>query len=209
MIVTRVTKLGKARYLIKLDSGMTFPLYQAEMNKFDTKEGSDLSDGALDEIMTRILPSRCIKRAMNLLQKKSYAEGELRTRLLDGGYPEEITDKAVEYVRSFGYIDDVRYAADYIRYHSSQGRGKNRIRLELRGKGISDESFDKAWNEMEDVGLVADSDAQIEKLLEKKHFSPEMERSDKERIAAFILRRGFSSEDIFRCMRSYRGSGAS
>ncbi|MCR5619564.1 MAG: recombination regulator RecX [Lachnospiraceae bacterium] len=209
MIVTRVTKLGKARYLIKLDSGMTFPLYQAEMNKFDTKEGSDLSDGALEEIMTRILPSRCIKRAMNLLQKKSFAEGELRSKLLDCGYPEEVTEKAIEYVRSFGYIDDVRYAADYIRYHSSQGRGKNRIRLELRGKGISDESFDKAWNEMEDVGLVADSDAQIEKLLEKKHFSPEMERSDKERIAAFILRRGFSSEDIFRCMRSYRGSGAS
>jgi regulatory protein len=203
MIVTKVTKLGKARYLKKLDSGMSFPLYQAEMNKFDTKEGSDLSDGTLEEIMTRILPSRCIKRAMNLLQKKSYAEGELRTKLLDGGYPEEVTQKAVEYVRSFGYIDDVRYAADYIRYHSSQGRGKNRIRLELRGKGISDESFDKAWNEMEEVGLIADSSAQIEKLLEKKHFSPDMERSDKEKIAAFILRRGFSSEDIFRCMRSF------
>ena len=203
MIVTRVTKLGKARYLIKLDNGTSFPLYQAEMNRFDTKEGSDLSDGAFDEIMTRILPSRCIKRAMNLLQKKSYAEGELRTKLTDGGYPEDIVEKAVEYVRSFGYIDDVRYAADYIRYHSSQGRGKNRIRLELRGKGISDESFDKAWSEMEEVGLIADTDAQIARLLEKKHFSPDMERSDKDKIAAFILRRGFSSEDIFRAMKTY------
>jgi regulatory protein len=203
MIVTKVTKLGKARYLIKLDTGISFPLYQAEMSKFDTKEGSDLSDGALEEIMTRILPSRCIKRAMNLLQKKSYAEGELRTKLTDGGYPEDVVDKAVDYVRSFGYIDDVRYAADYIRYHSSQGRGKNRIRLELRGKGISDESFDKAWNEMEEVGLIADTGDQIFRLLEKKHFSPDMERADKDKIAAFIMRRGFSSEDIFRCMRAY------
>ncbi|MBQ3852257.1 MAG: regulatory protein RecX [Lachnospiraceae bacterium] len=205
MIVTKVTKLGKDRFLIKLDTGISFPLYKTEMNRFDTKEGSDLSDGELDEIMTRILPSRCIKRAMNLLQKKSYAQAELAGKLEDGGYPEEIVSKAMEYVMSFGYIDDVRYAADYIRYHSSQGRGRNRIRLELRGKGISDEAFDKAWDQMEEVGLVADSNAQIEKLLEKKHFSPDMDRSDKEKIAAFILRRGFSSEDIFRCMRSYSG----
>lgn len=206
MIVKGVTKLGKARYLIKLESGLSFPLYQAEMDKFDTKEGSDLSDGALEEIMTRILPSRCIKRAMNLLQKKSYAEGELRTKLLDGGYPEEVAGKAIEYVRSFGYIDDVRYAADYIRYHSSQGRGKSRIRMELRSKGISDESFDKAWDEMEETGLIADTDIQISRLLEKKHYSPDMDRSDKDRIAAFLLRRGFSSEDIFRYMRSYPDS---
>ena len=206
MTVTKVAKLGKARYLIKLDSGISFPLYQAEMNRFDTKEGSDLSDGALEEIMTRILPSRCIKRAMNLLQKKSYAEGELRSKLLEGGYPEDVAEKAIEYVRSFGYIDDVRYASDYIRYHSSQGRGKNRIRMELRGKCISDESFDKAWNGLEETGLISDTEEQIARLLEKKHFSPDMERCDKEKIAAFILRRGFSAEDIFRCMRSYQGS---
>ena len=55
---------------------------------------------------------------------------------------------------------------------------------------------------MEEVGLIADTDSQIEKLLEKKHFSPDMERSDKDKIVAFILRRGFSSEDIFRVMKA-------
>ena len=89
MIVTKVTKLGKDRFLIKLDTGISFPLYKTEMNRFDTKEGSDLSDGELDEIMTRILPSRCIKRAMNLLQKKSYAQAELAGKLEDGGSPEK------------------------------------------------------------------------------------------------------------------------
>ena len=202
MLVKQIIKCGRSRSIVKLESGLSFPLYSSELNKFDTKEGEDLSDGSLDIIMTQILPSRCIKRAMNLLQKKSFAEGELVRKLSEGGYPEEVIDKAVEYVRSYGYIDDVRYAADYIRYHSSQGRGRNRIRLELRAKGISDDSFEKAWNEMEEVGLIADTDSQIEKLLDKKHFSPDMERSDKDKIAAFILRRGFSSEDIFRVMKA-------
>ena len=203
MLVKQVTKCGKSRNLVKLESGLSFPLYTAEVTKFDAWEGSDLSDESLSEIMTRILPSRCIKRAMNLLQKKSFAEGELVRKLSDGGYPDEVIDKAIEYVRSFGYIDDVRYASDYIRYHSSQGRGKNRIRLDLRAKGISDESFEKAWDENAELGLIPAVDEEITKLLQKKHFDPDMERSDKDKIAAYIMRRGFGAEDIFRVMRSF------
>ena len=203
MLVKQLTKCGKSRNLVKLESGLTFPLYSSEVTKFDTREGSDLSDESLSEIMTRILPSRCIKRAMNLLQKKSFAEGELVRKLSDGGYPEEVVEKAVEYVRSFGYIDDVRYASDYIRYHSSQGRGKNRIRMDLKNKGISDESFEKAWDENMELGLIPGTEEEIKKLLEKKHFNPDMERSDKDKIATFIMRRGFSAEDIFKVMRSY------
>ncbi|MBO4909368.1 MAG: regulatory protein RecX [Lachnospiraceae bacterium] len=203
MLVKQITKCGKSRNLVKLESGLTFPLYSSEVTKFDTREGSDLSDESLSEIMTRILPSRCIKRAMNLLQKKSFAEGELVRKLSDGGYPEEVVEKAVEYVRSFGYIDDVRYASDYIRYHSSQGRGKNRIRMDLKNKGISDESFEKAWDENMELGLIPGTEEEIKKLLAKKHFNPDMERSDKDKIAAFIMRRGFSAEDIFKAMRSY------
>jgi len=203
MHVKQLTKCGKSRNLVKLESGLSFPLYSSEVEKYDAWEGCDLSDESLSEIMTRILPSRCIKRAMNLLQKKSFAEGELARKLSDGGYPEEVALKAIEYVKSFGYIDDVRYASDYIRYHSSQGRGKNRIRLDLRAKGISDESFEKAWDENTELGLIPGPEEEIRKLLEKKHFDPDMERSDKDKIAAFIMRRGFSAEDIFRAMRSY------
>ena len=203
MLVKQVTKCGKSRNLVKLESGLSFPLYTSEVTKFDAWEGSDLSDESLSEIMTRILPSRCIKRAMNLLQKKSFAEGELVRKLSDGGYPDEVVEKAVEYVKSFGYIDDVRYASDYIRYHSSQGRGKNRIRMDLKAKGISDDSFEKAWDENCELGLIPGAEEEIAKLLEKKHFNPDMERADKDKIAAFIMRRGFSAEDIFRTMKSF------
>lgn len=203
MLVKQIVRCGKSRSIVKLESGLSFPLYSSELNKFDTKEGEDLSDGSLEIIMTQILPSRCIKRAMNLLQKKSFAEGELVRKLSEGGYPEEVICKAVEYVRSYGYIDDVRYASDYIRYHSSQGCGRNRIRAELMQKGISDADFEKAWSETEELGLIEDSSDTIRKLLEKKHFSPDMDLSERNKITAFIMRRGYSPEDIFRQMKEY------
>ncbi len=205
MIVTRITKCGRSRSIVRLESGLSFPLYSSELSKFDTEEGRDLSDEALQQIMTQILPSRCIKRAMNLLQKKTFAEGELRKKLIEGGYPDEIADKAIEYVKSYGYIDDVRYASDYIRYHSSQGRGKNRIMMELRAKGISESDFEKAWDETDDLGLIEDTGEAIRKLLEKKHFSQDMDPAQKNKIAAFLMRRGFSPEDIFREMKSING----
>lgn len=205
MIVTRITKCGRSRSIVRLESGLSFPLYSSELSKFDTEEGRDLSDEALQQIMTQILPSRCIKRAMNLLQKKTFAEGELRKKLIEGGYPDEIADKAIEYVKSYGYIDDVRYASDYIRYHSSQGRGKNRIMMELRAKGISESDFEKAWDETDDLGLIEDTGEAIRKLLEKKHFSQDMDPAQKNKITAFLMRRGFSPEDIFREMKSING----
>ena len=163
----------------------------------------DEADESLNTIMTQVLPSRCIKRAMNLLQKKNYASSELRRKLSEGGYPEEIVEKAVEYVSSYGYLDDAGYAADHIRYHSSQGRGRNRIRMELLQKGVSEEDFEKAWNEMQELGLIEDPDDAIRSLLGKKHFSQDMESGDRNKIAAFLMRRGYSAEDIFRVMRSY------
>ena len=203
MLVKQIIKCGRSRSIVKLESGLSFPLYSSELDKFDTKEGGDLSDGSLEIIMTQILPSRCIKRAMNLLQKKNFAEGELVKKLIEGGYPEEIVDTAVSYVKSYGYIDDVRYASDYIRYHSSQGRGKNRIRMELMQKGVTDADFEKAWSQTEELGLVEDSGEAIHKLLEKKHYSPDMDPADRNRIAAFLMRRGYSSEDIFREMKAF------
>ena len=106
-------------------------------------------------------------------------------------------------MKSYGYIDDVRYASDYIRYHSSQGRGKNRIRMELMQKGVSDADIEKAWIETEALGLIEDSAEAIHKLLEKKHYSPDMDPADRNRIAAFLMRRGYSPEDIFREMKAF------
>jgi regulatory protein len=203
MLVKQIIKCGRSRSIVKLESGMSFPLYPSELDKFDTKEGGDLSDESLGIIMTQILPSRCIKKAMNLLQKKNFAEGELIRKLSEGGYPEEVIDTAVSYVKSYGYIDDVRYASDYIRYHSSQGRGKNRIRMELMQKGVSDADIEKAWSETEELGLVEDSGEAIRKLLEKKHYSPDMDPAAKNRIAAFLMRRGYPAEDIFREMKAF------
>ena len=61
---------------------------------------------------------------MSLLQSMDRTESELRDRLLRQDFPEETVDQAVRYVKSFGYVDDRRYAESFIL--SRKGRKSRR-----------------------------------------------------------------------------------
>lgn len=65
-----------------------------------------------------------------------------------GGYPKEIEDIAIEYVRSFHYIDDVRYAGYYIESRS-QTKSKRQIVQELKAKGVFSEDIEAAYEQAE------------------------------------------------------------
>ncbi len=201
MIVTDIRELDKKRSKIYLDGDFAFVLYKGEIREYKIAVGENLSPSTYDEVMTVVLPKRAKLRAMNLLQKKDYTEKQLRDKLSDGDYPQELIDEAIAYVRSFNYIDDERYARDYITYHMSS-RSKNRIIQDLANKGISKDVYQSILDEL----YQEDSDAEIEqikKLLIKKRYDPDTtEFEDKQKIMAFLMRKGYSSSDIRRAMET-------
>lgn len=203
MIVTDVIELDKKRSKVFLDGEFAFVLYKGELRDYKIKVGSDLSLNTYDEITGTVLSKRVKLRAMNLLQKKDYTEKQLRDKLNEGLYSQELVDEAIDYVKSFRYLDDDRFARDYITYHMSM-RSRNRIIQDLVQKGIGkdilmpimEEIYEKAGSESgEDVELE-----QIQKLLIKKHYDKDMEYKDKQKIMAFLMRRGYSMDKIKRAM---------
>lgn len=203
MIVTDVIELDKKRSKVFLDGEFAFVLYKGELRDYKIKVGSDLSLNTYDEITGTVLSKRVKLRAMNLLQKKDYTEKQLRDKLNEGLYSQELVDEAIDYVKSFRYLDDDRFARDYITYHMSM-RSRNRIIQDLVQKGIGkdilmpimEEIYEEAGSESgEDVELE-----QIQKLLIKKHYDKDMEYKDKQKIMAFLMRRGYSMDKIKRAM---------
>ena len=136
---------------------------------------------------------------MNLLQKKDYTERQLRDKLKEGLYPQGIIDEAISYVKSYRYLDDDRYARDYITYHM-ESRSRARIMQDLMGKGISKDIISAA---LEDI-FGEDSEAELEQiraLLIKKHYDAEnCEYNEKQKIMAYLMRKGYSSSDIRKAM---------
>jgi regulatory protein len=188
---------------VYLDGEFAFVLYRGELRSLKITEGAELSEADYRKVREEILPKRATVRAMNLLQKKLFAEEELRRKLRDGEYPEDAVDAALEYVISYGYVDDVRYSVDYIRYHG-QDRSRKRMEMDLARKGIRRDDFEKAWAECEDLGLASDEDGQIRTLLAKKKYDPEdCSREEASKLANYLLRKGYSYESIRRNMRMF------
>ena len=135
MLVTQVTELSKSRSKVYIDQEFAFVLYKGELRLYHIKEGQQLSEEDYRTIMQEVLPKRAKLRAMNLLQGREYTTAQLRTKLQQGFYPAEIIEQAIAYVAGFHYIDDLRYAVDYITYHEDS-RSKRRIEQDLQGKGF-------------------------------------------------------------------------
>ncbi len=200
MTVTRIEELTKTRCRIYIDGEPAFVLYKGEMSACGVTEGGELAPERYEDIMTRILPSRAKLRAMNLLKNREYTSRQLHDKLKEGGYPEGIITQALDYVASFHYTDDLRYAVSYIMCHEDS-RSRRRIEQDLIGKGIDKSTLEKAWSQWEEQGGEQDEEAMIRKLLIKRGYDSETaDAREKARQGSFLMRRGFSMESIMKCL---------
>ena len=131
-------------------------------------------------------------RALHLLTAMDRTEANLREKL-EVSYSAETVEKAVEYVKSFGYLDDERYVKNYI---ESKSRSKSRKQIEqelLYKKGVSKEAVERGFEqaEQEDVTIV------IEKYMRKKRIEPEnCDYEQKQKFFAYMMRKGFQINDL-------------
>ena len=143
----------------------------------------------MDETLSR----QAKKRAMYLLEKMDRTEAQLREKLRQDQYEEEVIEEAIAYVKSFHYIDDFRYACNYIRYRS-QSKSRRILALELSRKGVSGELVEQA---LDTEYPEEDETVKIRRWVEKKHYDAETaDVAQKRKMYQFLLRKGFRSEDI-------------
>lgn len=196
MMITELKELSSSRVKVYADGQPAFVLYKGELRKYRLKEGEELLPQVYEELIREVLPKRAKLRLMNLLKSKDYTEQQLRRKLLQGFYPEAVIEEALSYVASFHYIDDLRYAEDFIHYNYSR-KSRRRIESDLINKGVSRETIQRAWQEWEAEGNVQDEDEQIKELLLKKHFDASTaDPKELRRMYAFLLRRGFSADKV-------------
>lgn len=133
-------------------------------------------------------------RAMHLLERADRTERGLRQKLL-ANYPEEVVEEAIAYVKSFGYINDRRYAENYIRFRA-QSKSRVQILQELQRKGVSRETALAAWEEVSSTEEM-DERSLIRSLVLKQYPSGStLDEGQMRRLQGYLARRGFSWEDI-------------
>lgn len=200
MIITKIEALDKKRLRIFIDEQFAFVLYKGELRIYGIGEGKELGQELYEEILTKVLPKRARLRCMNLLKSRTYTERQLRDKLHQGGYTEEIIEDALEYVKSYGYVNDRQFAEDFIEYHIA-GRSKKRIEQDLLKKGIDKNIIRNIFEEMKEEGSGPDEFSMAAELLRKKNYDVNTATfEEKRKLAAFLYRKGFESEIIRRVL---------
>lgn len=135
---------------------------------------------------------RAKKKAMSLLQHMDRTEWELRSKLEKAGFGEESIQEAIEYVSSFHYIDDRRYAFRFVEIYS-ESRSIQRIRQDLQKKHISDELIMLALEEIE-----YDDSRALEKAMNKilPQIEGELSYQERQKVIAKLYRKGFRVDQI-------------
>lgn len=200
MIVTRTESLTKTKYKVDLDGQFAFVLYKGELSRYGVKEGAELTEETVDEIYNTVLLKRAKKRAMHLLEDMDRTESGLREKLRQGLYPAEIIEKAIDYVRSFGYLNDARYAENFI-LSRRNSKSRKEIHALLHGKGISDEEISIAFENC--YGNQEEQEA-VRRILEKKRVDPKTaDDREMQKIYGYLARKGFRYETIRQVIQNY------
>lgn len=141
---------------------------------------------------------RAKKKAMALLLHNDRTEWQLRDKLARSGFSEEAVDEAVEYVRSFHYIDDERYAVRFVEiYHET--RSIKRLRQDLYKRHVPDEYIEIAIENIDNDDSAA-LNREFERIGQKL---ADMSYEEKQKVAAKLYRKGFRMEDIMDGLRKY------
>lgn len=200
MLVTKVESVTKTKYRVELDQQFAFVLYKGELAKFGIREMEEIPEEQYEKIRTEVILKRAKLRAMHLLTDMARTESGLREKLKQGMYPDDLIDAAIDYVKSFGYLDDDRYAEQFV--ESRKGtKSKKEIRALLLQKGIRKEKIDRA---LEKCWQEEDSAEAIRALIRKKRVDlSQASEQEIQRLYAFFGRKGFRFEDVRQVIQNY------
>jgi regulatory protein len=200
MIITDIDEISKSKVKVSTDIGATFSLYKSELRTYGIAKDKELSKEDYDSLVEDVLVKRAKLRCMNLLKSRDYTRYQMENKLKSGYYPDEVIDRAIAYVMSYGYIDDVRYAATYLGCKSAT-KSKKQIRNELMLKGISSEDIETAFGTCMEENRLTDEAELIENLIKKKKFDKaNATYEEKQKIIGFLYRKGFALDIIYKAI---------
>ncbi|MCR5302233.1 MAG: RecX family transcriptional regulator [Lachnospiraceae bacterium] len=195
-IVTAIEPSPKGRgYAVYINEEFAFVLYKGELAKYGLRNKEAIDDTTYERILSETVAVRAKKRGMDLLMKTDRTEADVRRKLIEGMYPPEAVDIAIDYLRSYHYIDDMRYSCDYIRFKSARF-SRRMIEKKLAEKGVSSAVIQEAFARCEEEDGICSEQSEMEliqKLVRKRH--PEgiegLDYAGRQKLYAYLYGKGF------------------
>jgi regulatory protein len=129
---------------------------------------------------------------MDFLARREHSEQELARKLAKRGYAADTVATTLAALVADRLLSNARFAEAFVHARIQRGSGPQKIRAELRERGISDELIDNC------LEAVADSWRELARQVRTKRFGSGQPKDFRERSRQmrFLQQRGFSAEQI-------------
>ena len=144
----------------------------------------------------------CLRKSGVLLSQRDYTCTRLRDKLLAGGFEEEIVDVTLESLKEARYLDDERYARNYVQAHW-EDRSRTRIRVDLENRGVPSEIAARVLSEENEERGNSAEIMQVRRLMKKRGFDLQSASwEERGKMQAYLYRKGYSTSAVRAAMNS-------
>lgn len=191
MITTAEKAKNNDMMRIFIDNRYAFSIPHEEYIRNHLYEQEEISEEKLSDIRTNILVRAAREKAVRYLTAKDRSEGELSKKLSETGFDSDVVKRAIEALRTIGYLDDSRYALKYISERvRTKALSRKALGFELEQKGISSDIIESVLSEFE----TDDGEAALRAARKKFGKYDINDKKVEQKVLSFLCHRGFSFE---------------
>lgn len=184
-----------------VDGEFRLALAQEIVFRYTLRSGDPITEARVRELEHEDLLWKARESALNLLSFRARSANELRRRLRQKGFTDEVVDACVSQLVERGMVDDTSFAEMFVRDRVRfRPRGSRRLVQELRAKGVDSETAADAIEEVMAREDVSELDLAREAVAKWSRRSAEDPQRARRRLYGFLVRRGFGGETVRQIM---------
>lgn len=193
MIITEISKYKGSTMCVIFDDGERIYIHEKILSEYHLKEGINVPQEAVEEIVAANDYRRARERALYLLDVRDYSFVELYQKL-EKNYDEDICIKVCKNMAELRLINDRRYAESLARQLFEVKRvGMFKAKQELKRRGLSDKIIEEA---VEPYADEEESFSRLEELVERKYERYLTDEKGVKKVKNALLRQGYRYSEI-------------
>ena len=162
------------------------------------KVGQIVTEELLDSIQMESEKNTAMDKALTHLSATRKTEKQIREYLAAKGYLSSVVDYVVERLYSYGFLNDGEYAEAYIE-SAVKRKGGRLIRMELKGKGVSEETIDVAMESLS----KEDEEESARQILQKYMRGKVITRESLQKAYRYLMGKGFDYETARAALKAF------
>jgi regulatory protein len=159
--------------------------------------GDEVDDARLEALERMDASWRAREAALSLLSFRPRTAAELRKRLREKDFPDDVAADVVELLDEARLVDDAAFAETFVRDRVRlKPKGKRLLAQELRVRGVDAETASDAIDQVMERTDTSETDLARQAAAKWRPRAGEEPRKARSRLHAFLARRGFGGDAI-------------